>query len=233
MVSVARLRQPILSLHFTIFNIGISLNCSCAMTGKRYRDKSIRLPDYDYRKRAAYFVTICTSNRIRFFGHCSNGRMSLSEIGKIAHNNIIQIPDHCKNAIINRFVVMPDHIHLLIILSNNHPVGALRARPQKNDSGKGPLHARASQNDSKNDDWSCVVRSPQNNKEINQFMSEISPEPGSLSVIIRSYKSSVTRSSRRIDSDFCWQSGYYDRIIRNRFEFINVQRYIQNNPEKW
>ena len=75
--------------------------------------------------------------------------------------------------------------------------------------------------------------SPQNVPGNMQIMSTISPKPGSLSVIIRSYKSSVTRQARRIDPEFGWQSRFYDRVIRNRYEYISTKQYIHNNPDNF
>lgn len=163
----------------------------------RYRDESLRLVNRDYSKKAAYFITICTRNRTKYFGLFKDSCMYLSDLGKIAHNNLIDIPSHFPNAAINTFVIMPDHIHSIIVIKNN----------------VGTLHAR----------------SPQNGPEKNQFMSTISPKAGSLSTIIRSYKSSVTRMARTINNGFEWQSGYHDRIIRNRFELIRVQKYISDH----
>ena len=61
-------------------------------------------------------------------------------------------------------------------------------------------------------------------------MSAISPKPGSLPVIIRSFKSAVTKNARKINRRFQWQSGYHDRIIRDMNEMERVRKYIRNNP---
>ncbi len=65
-------------------------------------------------------------------------------------------------------------------------------------------------------------------------MSNISPKPKSLSTIIRSYKSAVTRSIRKHhNSHFAWQPRFYDHVIRNNHALKNIQTYIQKNPENW
>lgn len=65
-------------------------------------------------------------------------------------------------------------------------------------------------------------------------MSKLSPKPGSLSVIIRSYKSSITRWCRQNnDNVFRWQPRFYENIIRDRKALNNISRYIINNPAKW
>ena len=60
------------------------------------------------------------------------------------------------------------------------------------------------------------------------------PIPGSISVIIQQYKSSVTRFVIKSNiSYFKWQSRFYERIIRNERAFHNISEYIKNNPNKW
>ena len=65
-------------------------------------------------------------------------------------------------------------------------------------------------------------------------MSKLSPQSGTLGVIIRSYKSSVTRWCRQNDDDdFSWQSRFYEHMIRDDRSLNNIRRYIINNPAKW
>lgn len=65
-------------------------------------------------------------------------------------------------------------------------------------------------------------------------MSAISPQPGSVSTIIRSYKSAVTRWARRNGcADFAWQPRFYDHVVRNRRSFRRIRRYIIDNPIHW
>jgi REP element-mobilizing transposase RayT len=65
-------------------------------------------------------------------------------------------------------------------------------------------------------------------------MSEIAPKVGSLSTIIRSYKSAVTRSARKCGySNFAWQSRFYDHIIRDEKSLQEIREYIRNNPLQW
>jgi putative transposase len=65
-------------------------------------------------------------------------------------------------------------------------------------------------------------------------MSNIFPKPGSLSAIVRSYKSAVTRWVRKNGySSFAWQPRFYDHIIRNDESLDEIRRYIRNNPLEW
>lgn len=71
--------------------------------------------------------------------------------------------------------------------------------------------------------------------QTNQFYSGISPKSNSVSVIVRSYKSAVTKHINRLKlfAGFSWQARFYDHIIRDNSEFNNITWYIRNNPEKW
>ena len=68
------------------------------------------------------------------------------------------------------------------------------------------------------------------NASTSGFLSKISPKSGSISTIIRSYKSVVSKNSRFINSNFGWQSKFHDHIIRNSESFEKIQNYIENNP---
>ncbi|MFN8431072.1 MAG: transposase [Spirosomataceae bacterium] len=67
----------------------------------------------------------------------------------------------------------------------------------------------------------------------NEKMAEISPKSGSISTIIRSYKSAVTKYARAIHADFEWQTRFHDHIIRDAGSFERIQTYIENNPLNW
>jgi REP element-mobilizing transposase RayT len=64
-------------------------------------------------------------------------------------------------------------------------------------------------------------------------MSEISPKANSLSAIIRSYKSAVTKHANRLGYDNGWQPRFYDHIIKSGRAFNNIRNYIINNPKNW
>ncbi|CAM4237786.1 hypothetical protein [Gillisia limnaea] len=82
----------------------------------KYRSASARLKTWDYGWNGAYFVSICTQSRECFFGNISDGKMHLSEIGEIAHNFWIEIPNHFPFVKLGEFIVMPNHMHGIIII---------------------------------------------------------------------------------------------------------------------
>jgi len=78
--------------------------------------KSPRLQDYDYTQSGAYFVTICGFQREHFFGDIRDDRVYLSDIGQIAIDCLNSISSHFPNTIIDSSVVMPNHVHMIIIM---------------------------------------------------------------------------------------------------------------------
>ena len=96
----------------------------------KYRLASTRLQDWDYGWSAAYFVTICTKDREYFFGEINDDVMKLSEIGKLAENFWLEIPQHFPFVILDAFVVMPNHVHGIILINKpgNDPVNPVETR---------------------------------------------------------------------------------------------------------
>ena len=78
--------------------------------------KKNRLQNYNYSNPRYYYITICTKNFVEYFGEISNEKMRLNELGKIADSKCREIPNHYDNVEIEIFKVMPNHIHLIIIL---------------------------------------------------------------------------------------------------------------------
>jgi putative transposase len=78
------------------------------------RRKSLRLKGYDYSKPGEYFFTICTRNREDLLGEIVHGEMMPNEVGAIVKRCWIELPDHCPNIQLDKFVVMPNHVHGII-----------------------------------------------------------------------------------------------------------------------
>ena len=86
---------------------------------KKRKRKSIRLKEYDYSADGYYFVTISTANGVTYFGNVKNGEMVLNEYGNIVNTQWVQLPQHYWNTKLDEYVIMPDHIHGIIIIDNN------------------------------------------------------------------------------------------------------------------
>jgi putative transposase len=98
---------------------------------KKFKRRSIRLPEYDYSKAGSYFITICTFEKGLFFGKIIDGKIVLSSIGEMARNYIEEIPKHFENVFIDEFVIMPNHIHFIITI-----VGVQNFEPLRNEYQK-------------------------------------------------------------------------------------------------
>jgi hypothetical protein len=85
----------------------------------KYRIASARWQQWNYGRDAAYFITICTKDRAHFFGEVVDGKMVLSPVGIIADVLWHEIKNHAKNMTLGQFVVMPNHIHGILILDGN------------------------------------------------------------------------------------------------------------------
>jgi REP element-mobilizing transposase RayT len=177
----------------------------------KYRISSARLQNWDYRWVGAYFITICTQNREPYFGKIENGEMRLSPSGAIADVLWHEIKNHSKNIEWDAFVVMPNYLHSILILNGD---------------------------DIENSNGTCAMENAGNvestpQSTTNEFMASISPKSNSVSTIIRSYKSAVTKYAHRLGFAFEWQSRFHDHIIRDNKSFETIQTYIIENPLNW
>ncbi len=89
---------------------------------QKHHRRSIRLKGYDYSQAGAYFVTICTQNRECLFGDIVDGEMMLNDAGQMVEQCWYDIPLHFPHAGLDEFVVMPNHIHGIVVINAN--VGA-------------------------------------------------------------------------------------------------------------
>jgi putative transposase len=187
----------------------------------KYRISSVRLSNYDYGQNGAYFITICTKNRIHFFGEIVDKEMLLNEIGNLAHQYWQEIPNHFPYIELGNFVIMPNHIHGILIINKN-----------TDNWDNGTLQGDIASVETLQCNVSTSETPPIDTIK-NKKMAEISPKSGTISSIIRSYKSIVTKHGRFIEPEFEWQSRFHDHIIRNENSLINIQNYIENNPANW
>ncbi len=86
--------------------------------------RSVRLRGYDYSHAGAYFVIICTRNRACLFGEIVDGEMVLDDSGPMVETVWNKLPDRFPNIDLDAFIIMPNHIHGIIILVGAPLVGA-------------------------------------------------------------------------------------------------------------
>jgi putative transposase len=82
----------------------------------KYRIPSARWQTWDYGSNAAYFVTICTADRSPYFGAVVAGQMQLMPLGQAAWDCWQEIPAHFPFVVLDEFVVMPNHVHGIIVI---------------------------------------------------------------------------------------------------------------------
>ena len=180
----------------------------------KYRIPSARLQSWDYRWAGTYFITICTRDRQHFFGEIENGKMRLSQVGIIADILWHETINRSKNLELGEFVVMPNHIHGILILNNDlENVGNM-----DNVGGVETGHALSLQD--------------HNQQTIGQKRFQ-NIGKNSISSIVDGYKSAVTKHSNRLGFEFSWQTRFHDHIIRDEKSFETISEYIIHNPEKW
>ena len=87
--------------------------------------KTLRIENYDYSAPGAYFITVCTTNREKIFWNCVGAdsirpqNVPLSNAGKIAQQGILQIASHFENVVLDKYCIMPDHIHLILRIESD------------------------------------------------------------------------------------------------------------------
>jgi len=182
-----------------------------ALYKNKYRIASARAAWWDYGWAAAYFITICTRDREYYFGDIINGSMRLSHAGVLADVLWHQIPHHAQNVELGACVVMPNHIHGILILNDDGGIdnpgignGRDRACPVSTTDPLSPSQKR--------------FRNPGKN---------------TVSSIIGGYKSAVSRHANRLGIAMGWQSRFHDHIIRDAAEYQRINDYIESNPQNW
>jgi putative transposase len=87
------------------------------------------LPEFDYSQNGAYFVTVCTTRGLCLFGNIEDGEVRLSPVGQVAALRWQDLPRHTPGLIIDNWVVMPNHLHGIVVLSGSTVTGAPGAHP--------------------------------------------------------------------------------------------------------
>jgi putative transposase len=83
----------------------------------KYRVESIRWKDWDYTNPWWYFVTVNTKKHIKYFGKVVYEHMVMNDLGKIAVNYWKEIPKHFTHVETDQFILMPNHLHGIIIIN--------------------------------------------------------------------------------------------------------------------
>ena len=155
----------------------------------KHQRRSIRLRGYDYAQRGAYFVTICAHGRRCVLGDIRNKTMVLSESGRLVERCWYNLARHFPGVELDAFVVMPNHLHGIIIL------GRGEAFVESHFQELTHLATNAS-----------------------PLLQPHGTQPGSLGAIVQNFKSVSTRKINQMNRPpgaRLWQRNYYEHIIRN------------------
>jgi putative transposase len=183
----------------------------------KYRISSSRLQSWNYANQGIYFVTVCTSDRISYFGEIQARKMVLSELGTIVESEWLKTIELRKdmNLQIGDYVVMPNHFHgILIIGANQYNNPIVR--------GRDAMHG--------------VSTNAMDGGDVMHHVStqgKFGPQSKNLASIIRGFKSSVTTYARKNNIAFGWQPRFHEHIVRSFNEYNRISEYIQNNPANW
>lgn len=191
---------------------------------KIHHRKSIRLEEFDYRNPWWYYVTICSDNHRSVFGDVKNGKMILNDYGAIVKDEWLKTPAIRKNIDLDYYVIMPNHIHGIIIIERRGELNSPQ-RKEDEDTNESP-QGKGEKDLPPNEDKGRMQYAPTENK--------LKSPSQTLGSIIRGFKSAVTKQIRISGLiDFNWQRNYYEHIIRNERDLYNIRRYIELNPLKW
>lgn len=181
----------------------------------KHHRRSIRLKGYDYSQPGAYFVTICINQGLHTLGEIRNSRMYPSQPGQMVQKLWDELPLHYPGVAVDAFVLMPDHVHGIIIvqtvprcLPNNSAGGT---------TGGLPLPS--------------YRPSP----------SDRATQPMTLGDVVHRFKSLTTAKYRHGVMNLgwtpfpkrFWQRNYYESIIRDEQSWDKIRGYILNNPIGW
>jgi REP element-mobilizing transposase RayT len=160
-----------------------------------------------------YFVTVVTQGRACLYGEVIDGEMRLNRYGEIVQHAWFDLPRHYANVELGEFVVMPNHVHGIIILNNDSRGGSVLGEttvPDGNITGTEPSPERA---------------------QTRPYRKQ-----HGLSEIIRAFKSFSARrinQLRGVQGVPVWQRNYYDHVIRSQHDLERTWFYIQTNPARW
>lgn len=182
---------------------------------KKHHRHSIRLRSYRYSDPGWYFVTICVQDRAKVFGEIVDGKMKLSREGYIARRIWQNGRRIWKNVHLDAFVVMPDHVHMIIQIKSVGATSHVAPDVPRGDMNKIRPHVAPD-----------VPRGPGATRGVAPTANGCVRQ--SIGAFIGSYKSVVSKKL----SHSIWQRNYWERIIRDERELYNVREYIRRNPER-
>lgn len=183
---------------------------------QHHHRRSIRLPGYDYAQTGAYFITVCTHARQPILGKIADGVMYPNRLGIIVWACWRDLPRHYPHVVLDAFVVMPNHVHGIIVLVWVG-AGSLAGVDGRPGMGCGTAAGCASADADKPAPTTTTDRHP-------------------LGEVVRAFKTYSARGinrTRGTPDQPVWQRNYYEHIIRDDAELTRIREYIESNPLAW
>ncbi len=182
---------------------------------ERNHRRSIRLKGFDYSQPGYYFVTVCTWGRECVLGKIYGSVMLPNTMGKIASKIGHDLPNHFANIEIDRWLIMPNHLHGIIrVLEDNQNKDADKYRGLMNQTP-------------------TVKKYSDRGYDYGQWIMMKKPEM-TLGKVIRFFKAkSALEIRNKLSNSFSWQRNYFEHIIRDQHELFRIRDYILENPAKW
>jgi len=190
----------------------------------KYRIDSTRLQNWNYSSNGKYFITICTCEMEHFFGKVANEKMLQNKIGELANRYWHEIPNHFPYVHLDEFIVMPNHIHGILVIDDPYNGG-------KRKDNRDSINAVCTDNDQlyTKKDSKCIGRDG-----IHAVCESKNPmQSNNISKIIRWYKGRVTFNAHKINPKFEWHTRFYDHIIKDQKALQRIRNYIKYNPKNW
>jgi putative transposase len=191
----------------------------------KYRIKSTRRKNWDYSQEGYYFITICTRDRIKAFGNIKDGEMINTKQADICNECWMDLPNHYPNIELDEFIIMPDHIHGIVAITdsvcvNQSDVETIRPRVETIHELSLPVYDELSLRDDvpQYDDQSNI-RQQRRKMLIPKIIGRFKMQSAKK----------INQFQNTIGQPF-WQKNYHDRIIRDETELYFVREYIRNNP---
>jgi REP element-mobilizing transposase RayT len=211
---------------------------------KRHR-RSLRLKGYDYSSPGAYFITICTHQRECLFGEIVDGEMQLNPLGNVVRSHWMKLSHHHAHVELDAWVIMPNHIHGILILNNLGRGAALGQDSEHSNDDSMPNATPSRDRGYTNFDWlptePGVAFGQESQSSPSDGLPNAAPLPprlgtGTVGAIVLNFKSVTTRSFNRIKrspGSSIWQRNYYEHIIRSKESLCRIRQYVYNNPLMW
>ena len=191
----------------------------------KYRIPSNRWQFWNYSDPGSYFITICIQHRVEKFheisllGNIINGEIHLSEYGQIVKNEFYQMRNYNERAILDEWVIMPNHVHFIITLRKyDVPVEKIHefSLPPTIPTSSTIQPTPSTENDIKQ--YRRLRRKMLIPMIAGKFLQQTSKQIN----ILRNTPGAKT-----------WQPNYHDHVIRDKQEYERIRQYIINNPAKW